>query len=294
MQKLDVPTGHVFRRDGTRRSSCYEKYRLPDGRRVQKRVGPARADRGRPPAGYFTKRTAERWLRDVLDEARRGTLPGLARGLDLDRPQIGADRFAPGAVAHVRALRHPARRMPARRAGRPPPASESALRGGSLRRISLRTEMVDGYRCPSRPQGPNRSPRPHTLHRTDPRTDRPGDTARCRRPGPLPERVLDTAGRPRSPATLPGSHVGCSPISKGQRYRADPPTVTEIIAVMRHAGTGVYGARLRAPVVVLWRAGVRSRGRRRAVPEPDGVEERGAKVGLPEDLLCAARQGLLR
>ena len=27
---------------------------------------------------------------------------------------------------------------------------------------------LDGHRCPSRPQGPNRSPRPHTLHRTDP------------------------------------------------------------------------------------------------------------------------------
>ena len=33
----------------------------------------------RPPAGYFTKRLAEDWLRDLLDEARRGTLPGLVR-----------------------------------------------------------------------------------------------------------------------------------------------------------------------------------------------------------------------
>ena len=29
--------------------------------------------------GYFTKRTAEAWLREVLDQARRGTLPGLVR-----------------------------------------------------------------------------------------------------------------------------------------------------------------------------------------------------------------------
>jgi integrase len=29
--------------------------------------------------GYFTKRTAEEWLRAVLDEARRGTLPGMVR-----------------------------------------------------------------------------------------------------------------------------------------------------------------------------------------------------------------------
>lgn len=34
---------------------------------------------GRPPAGYFTKRLAEDALRRVLDEARRGTLPGMVR-----------------------------------------------------------------------------------------------------------------------------------------------------------------------------------------------------------------------
>src|SRR6185295_5511247 len=40
---------------------------------------------------------------------------------------------------------------------------------GALRRISLRIrDGGDRHRCPSRPQGPNRSPRPHTLHRTDP------------------------------------------------------------------------------------------------------------------------------
>jgi integrase len=57
----------------------YANYRLPDGRQVQKKLGPAWTDRGRPPAGYFTKRVAEDWLRSVLDEARRGTLPGLVR-----------------------------------------------------------------------------------------------------------------------------------------------------------------------------------------------------------------------
>ena len=72
MRKLEPPTGHVFRRDGKRRSSWYAKYRLPDGRQVQKRIGPAWTGRGRAPAGYYTKRTAEAWLRAVLDEARRG------------------------------------------------------------------------------------------------------------------------------------------------------------------------------------------------------------------------------
>src|SRR5215208_410923 len=37
------------------------------------------ASSGRPAAGYFTERTAEAWLRDVLDRARAGTLPGMVR-----------------------------------------------------------------------------------------------------------------------------------------------------------------------------------------------------------------------
>ena len=50
-------------------------------------------------------------------------------------------------------------------------------------------------------------------------------------------RPLDAAGRPRSPATLPGYHSGRSPRNKGLRYPADPPRVEEIVAVMRQAGT---------------------------------------------------------
>jgi Phage integrase, N-terminal SAM-like domain len=70
------PSGHVFRVERKRGPLWYAKYRLPDGRQVQKKLGPAWTDRGRPPAGFFTKRTAEAWLQDTLAEARRGTLPG--------------------------------------------------------------------------------------------------------------------------------------------------------------------------------------------------------------------------
>lgn len=73
------PTGHVFRVDRTRGPAWYAKYRLPDGRQVQKRIGPAWTDRGRPAAGFYTKRTAEAWLAERLDEARHGTLPGMVR-----------------------------------------------------------------------------------------------------------------------------------------------------------------------------------------------------------------------
>ena len=47
------------------------------------------------------------------------------------------------------------------------------------------------------------------------------------------------------------------PGNKGRRYPADPPRVEEIVAVMREAGDGPFGRRLRGLVVVLWRAGLR-------------------------------------
>src|SRR4051794_13844823 len=72
-------SGHVFRVERKSGPVRYAKYRLPSGRQVQKLIGPAWTERGRPAAGYFTKRTAEEWLRDVLDDARRGTLSGMVR-----------------------------------------------------------------------------------------------------------------------------------------------------------------------------------------------------------------------
>ena len=69
--------------------------------------------------------------------------------------------------------------------------------------------------------------------------------------------VIDAAGHRRSPATMPGYHQGRSPRNKGRRYPADPPTVEEIVAVMRAASDRADGARLRALIVILWRAGLR-------------------------------------
>lgn len=69
--------------------------------------------------------------------------------------------------------------------------------------------------------------------------------------------LLDSAGRRRSPATMPGYRAGWSPRNKGRVYPADPPRVEEIIAVMRAAGENIHGARVRALVVILWRAGLR-------------------------------------
>jgi site-specific recombinase XerD len=69
--------------------------------------------------------------------------------------------------------------------------------------------------------------------------------------------VLDSAGRRRSPATMPGYHAGRPPRNKGMRYPADPPTVEEIVSVMRLTGEDRHGWRLRGMMVVLWRGGLR-------------------------------------
>jgi integrase len=45
--------------------------------------------------------------------------------------------------------------------------------------------------------------------------------------------------------------------TRGCATRPDPPTVEEIVAVMRQAGDGAHGALLRALIVLLWRAGLR-------------------------------------
>ena len=67
---------------------------------------------------------------------------------------------------------------------------------------------------------------------------------------------------------MPGYHRGRPPRNKGEEYPADPPTVEEIVAVMRAVGDRPDAHRLRALIVLLWRAGLRIRKRslfRRAI-----------------------------
>ena len=70
-------------------------------------------------------------------------------------------------------------------------------------------------------------------------------------------RLIDVTGRLRSPAVTPGHLAGCAPPNTGHRYPADPPTVEEIILVMRQAGPGRYADRTRGLIAILWRAGLR-------------------------------------
>jgi integrase len=98
-----MPSGHVSRRRGVRGDVWYAKYRLPNDRQVQKRIGPAWTRRGRPAPGFFTQRTAEAWLSEVLEQARRGELAGMVR--------TGAT-FSDAAEEYMRWLREDRQRKP--------------------------------------------------------------------------------------------------------------------------------------------------------------------------------------
>jgi integrase len=90
--------------------------------------------------------------------------------------------------------------------------------------------------------------------------------------------LLDAAGHRRSPATMPGYHRGRPPRNKGELYPADPPTVEEIVAVMRSIGDSAEAHRLRALIVLLWRAGLRiSEALSLQERRPGSLSRRGAR-----------------
>lgn len=72
-------SGHVFRVDRKRGPRWYMKYRLPEGRQVQKCLGPEWPDKGAPAPGYFNRRTAEAALQATLTDVRRGLLANVGR-----------------------------------------------------------------------------------------------------------------------------------------------------------------------------------------------------------------------
>lgn len=134
---LQPPSGHVFRVERARGPVWYAKYRLPDGRQVQKKIGPAWTERGRPAAGYFTKRLAEDWLRAVLEEARRGTLIGAVR--------TGAT-FEDAAAEWLRYVEHDRGRKPSTVTGYKAIVRSQLLPAfGALPLESITTTMVEQW-----------------------------------------------------------------------------------------------------------------------------------------------------
>lgn len=104
------------------------------------------------------------------------------------------------------------------------------------------------------------------------------------------------ARRRRSPATMPEFHRGRPPRNKGLRYPPDPPTVEEIVTVTRAGGPTKTGIRMRALIVLLWRAGLRI-SEPLALGESDLDPHRGAilipqgKGGKRRDVAWIARDG---
>ena len=84
---------------------------------------------------------------------------------------------------------------------------------------------------------------------------------------------FDAAGRRRPP--LPGYHAGRPRRNKGLRYPADPPTMDEIVAIMRHTSDDRHGWRMQAMIDVLWHAGLRIQ-KALALAEHDLAPRRGS------------------
>jgi integrase len=71
---MSAVTGHVLLVKRKRGDQWYLHYRLPGGRQVKKRLGPAYTGKGRPPSGHFTRKTAQVALDALLTDLRRGTV----------------------------------------------------------------------------------------------------------------------------------------------------------------------------------------------------------------------------
>lgn len=95
---MSRPSGFVFRLEKTRGASWWAKYRLPDGTQVTRKIGPVWTGRGRPAEGHFTKRLAEDWLRDRLEELRAESAAAPAAG----SPAAPRVTFAEAAEEYLR------------------------------------------------------------------------------------------------------------------------------------------------------------------------------------------------
>lgn len=88
------------------------------------------------------------------------------------------------------------------------------------------------------------------------------------------EVLLDARGRRRPASTLPGNlnpRKGVPPKSKGRKYEPDPPTVDEIVLFLQTCPDNVYGRRMQALVILLWRSGLR-------ISEAVALEERDLRA----------------
>jgi hypothetical protein len=105
-------SGFVFRVERKYGSVWYAKYRLPDGRQVKKKIGPACVGRGRPAPGYFSERTANDRLDDLLDQVRSRAAGGSASHGDVTFAEAAREwlryqnhqRFKPNATSRPKPI----------------------------------------------------------------------------------------------------------------------------------------------------------------------------------------------
>lgn len=76
MNKPTRTTAHLKVIDRKKGPVYYARIRHANGRRTQTAIGPKWTGRGRPPAGYYTDRTAQDALAEMVAESKRGTLEG--------------------------------------------------------------------------------------------------------------------------------------------------------------------------------------------------------------------------
>src|SRR5437870_2607169 len=97
-------SGHVFRMKRKSGDRWMAKWRDAAGQH-QRVLGKAWTQRGRPPAGYFTKQLAQRELDAILADARRGQLIAPVR-------PAGGVSFEEAAEEWLRYVEHDRKRRP--------------------------------------------------------------------------------------------------------------------------------------------------------------------------------------
>lgn len=70
--------------------------------------------------------------------------------------------------------------------------------------------------------------------------------------------VLDARGYKRPAQTFRDYHVGREPRNKGEKYPPNPPTVTELMAMLNACPDTEFGWRIYAAIVIAWQAGLRA------------------------------------
>ena len=257
-------SGHVFRFEGKRRPVWRAKYRLPDGRQVQKTIGPG-LDGARPPAGR------------LLHEAHR-------RGVAARRARPGARRDAAGDGPHRRDVRRRLRRVPALHRARPRPQAVDAARlpldrprappAGVRRRCGSRTSPPSASRRWKAHAADEQPHQGQAAHRSSTASSSaPAASTGCRSTRWPTSRSRATRARDDDRGLLARGGLGARPRRRVRAGRRDlPHRRVHRPAPRRARRAALARRRLRRLSAIRVRASLRRR-------PPDDAEERQGPLG---------------